>query len=121
MKHLILPFFCSVIVLGLGHTPSFGQYSSSSSVKISAGTVYDKESGRLLSEEEMMELMTNGNPAFEPQMDKYGRATTFLIDTPNPYAQVSMRDISRRPQVGDIVPTFVMNSITGDPTRFRRA
>ena len=61
-----------------------------------------------------MELMTNGNPAFEPQMDKYGRATTFLIDTSNPYAQVSMRDISRRPQVGDIVPTFVMNSITGD-------
>lgn len=114
MKHFIPSFFLTALTLVLAHTNSVAQYSSSSSVKISVGTVYDRESGRLLSEEELTQLITNGNPAFEPQMDQYGQASTFLIDTSNPYAPVNMRDISRRPQVGEIVPTFIMKSLNGD-------
>ena len=105
------PLLLSLLLISL-HT--YGQQSTSSTYQIKSGTVYDKESGKLLTEDEMAELFANGNPILEPRMDKYGQPSSFTVDRSGSGSRINTRDASKRPLPGEEVLPFIMKSLSGE-------
>ncbi|WP_282125117.1 TlpA family protein disulfide reductase [Marinifilum flexuosum] len=111
---LIALFFLCNQSMSQTHTSHFSR-------KIELNQIYNKNTGKLISEKEILELQKTKKLHFEPVINKFGKIERYEID-PNQTCNYSRIDTSKRTKRGDLFPPFVMKSIkskTLDSEKFK--
>lgn len=106
MKKLITLFLISALSIN-----AFSQFVTKTRINTPTDKIYNKQTGKLLTDEELKLIMTN-NPkiAVNQIINKYGEIEYFEYD-PNKQNRDSNDAITRRPKNGEAFPPFVMKSI----------
>jgi len=108
MRYLILNFLL-LSVLGLN-----AQIQTTHRQKLSGIPIYNKQTGAKLSDREFIELKREHRDlVLQPKINKYGEAEALYVDTEQT-GRVNIRDTSLRLNSGEIFPSFVMKTYSGD-------
>lgn len=103
--------FITLIFITALYANAFSQFVSSNRLNTSKDKIYNKITGKQLSNEELIQIITkNPHVSFDREINKYGKIDYYVYD-PNKKESNYDRDISKRPKNGEEFPPFVMKSI----------
>lgn len=78
-----------------------------------SGKIYNKHTGKKVSDEEFSKYITdNPRVSFEHEIDKYGEVARYLLDTTT--REVAPRTEEDQTKPGEPLPEFVFTSMTGE-------
>jgi len=89
----------------------FPQFFTTTRINLSKDIIYEKYSGKRLSEEELLQIFKEKNSLrLDPVINKYGEPDYYIYD-PNKTDDNYDTDLTKRTKIGETFPPFVMKTI----------